>query len=274
MENSNNNTFKSISLKFTAVRKFICVVLYFLYTEFLSVFLFRGIYNALGATVDKQNLAMVLYEFITYIILFGIVFFVSFFDFKKEYEGFKSKKPSMLTLLLIGGFIIGMILEIVGSSISSIITGGLGTSENESAIDEMTFSNYGLLLTYIICFIGPLVEEIVFRQSLQKGLQMIKVHPIVAIIISGTVFGFLHVMDAGDYGQVITYLLLGYWLGYVYYISDNIYITMGIHVLINSFSMGYTYIFFIAQALRDIVMGSPEAAAVFSTVGEFIRCIL
>ena len=92
----------------------------------------------------------------------------------------------------------------IGSFISSLFSYG-DNSANQEAIEEIYLSKYGLLLILDVCIIGPVVEELVFRACIQRGLVKLRIHPIIAIIITSIIFGFIHVFDAGDYTQVFPY---------------------------------------------------------------------
>ncbi|MDP3129775.1 MAG: CPBP family intramembrane metalloprotease, partial [Bacillota bacterium] len=61
--------------------------------------------------------------------------------------------------------------------------------------------------------------------------------PTLPILISGLIFGLMHVATAGDLPQAIPYVMMGFVFGYAYWSSGrNIYVTMGVHFLNNFIS--------------------------------------
>ena len=64
------------------------------------------------------------------------------------------------------------------------------------------------------------------------------------IIISGTLFGLLHIFPLSDgitlilgIIQSISYVVMGIYFSYIYYKTDNIFISMGLHLLNNLLSV-------------------------------------
>lgn len=150
--------------------------------------------------------------------------------------------------LFISTIIIGVIFSELGIS---------GESENQSAIISL-FTNIDtvdlILLNATIIFFTPVVEELTFRKGLYGLVAYIYMHlslkinpdkdhsrqsrpyliaTIVAIIVSGLTFGYIHV-SGGDYINLIPYGTTGIILGILYYKSGhNIYVPIIAHVINN-----------------------------------------
>ena len=81
------------------------------------------------------------------------------------------------------------------------------------------------------------MEELVFRMGFKKIFK----NKYLFILISGLVFGGLHVIGnintPYDYLFLLPYCLPGIILAYVYYISDNIFASLGIHFIHNLFML-------------------------------------
>ena len=75
--------------------------------------------------------------------------------------------------------------------------------------------------------LAPIVEELVYRAGVQKPLQ--KINPVFAILVSASIFGITH----GNLVQGIFAGIFGLVLGYVYYKTDNLLYTIGMHIAVN-----------------------------------------
>ena len=118
----------------------------------------------------------------------------------------------------------------------------------EGTFDYMQASWAGILL---VALVGPVVEELFFRGAIERTL-LRKYKPWVAIVVSGLIFGIVHMNPA----QVVFASLAGMLLGWLYWRTRSLIPCMVVHVLNNSFSVWSTLTFPEADSLRD-VMGQP-----------------
>lgn len=89
------------------------------------------------------------------------------------------------------------------------------------------------------CFFAPILEEILFRGIIQKGLINKGISPAKAIIISAIVFGVVH----GNPWQFMGAAILGSILGLVYYKTKTLLLPIMLHAfnnLMSSLLMIYT----------------------------------
>lgn len=98
---------------------------------------------------------------------------------------------------------------------------------------------YAPIYTFIVSvLIAPILEELVFRLSFRK---IINKNNILYIIISGLIFGSMHVI--GDFNSIIDLLFIipysipGFIFAYIYSKSNNICISMSIHFIHNGIMM-------------------------------------
>lgn len=120
-------------------------------------------------------------------------------------------------------------------------------SENQSSLMEMQkIAPVALILAAAL--LAPITEELVFREGIAEGVyrlltsvfqksnQWVKdLAVIIAIFISGSLFGFIHVMGHGDYIAVIPYLVSGLIYTFFYFMSGrNVAVTIGIHMMNNT----------------------------------------
>lgn len=119
---------------------------------------------------------------------------------------------------------------------ASNIAIGLFTSAhagNEESVQELIHSSKFLSI-FTIGIIAPIIEELVFRKSFRDVFK----NDLAFIIVSGLVFGSLHVVlslnSAWDLFYIIPYSSLGIAFGYMYCKTDNIYTSMFMHMFHNT----------------------------------------
>lgn len=93
-------------------------------------------------------------------------------------------------------------------------------SDNRALLELMPI--YAIISMIIL---APLSEELTFRGSFKKITQ----NKYLFLIITSFLFGFMHVVFNGDYLNFIPYAALGFFLGKVYYETDNIFVSTLIH---------------------------------------------
>ena len=107
-----------------------------------------------------------------------------------------------------------------------------GIASNEEVLRE-TFKISPIYIYFSSVIFAPIVEELVFRQ----GLKNIFPNKILFILISGLVFGGLHVLtgysNPTDLLYLIPYCAPGIAFAYILADSDNIFITIAIHCMHN-----------------------------------------
>ena len=96
-------------------------------------------------------------------------------------------------------------------------------------ISNMSGTIPGLLA---ICIVGPICEEIVFRESITGWLLRKSVKPWIAIAFSSLLFGIVHFNPA----QIPFAFLVGLILGYIYYRTGSLVIVSLLHIANNSMS--------------------------------------
>ena len=104
---------------------------------------------------------------------------------------------------------------------------------NEESVQEFIHSTK-LLSIITIGIIAPIIEELVFRKAFRDAFK----NNVVFILISGLIFGGLHVVlsmsSAWDLLYIIPYSSLGMAFAYIYYKTDNIYTSMFMHMFHNT----------------------------------------
>lgn len=98
-------------------------------------------------------------------------------------------------------------------------------SEQMSNISEEPF-----LMFLLVSFFAPIIEEILFRGIIQKGMINNGVKPRTAILISAFVFGFIHFNP----WQFVGAFLLGIVLGVVYFKTKSLLMSILLHSFNNT----------------------------------------
>ena len=174
------------------------------------------------------------------------ILLVLFLIFKKKIvEDFKNFIKNFRNHLNTGFkyYFIGFLVMIASNLILSIIFGGIATNEE---VNRQYLKSYPIYSVITMVFVGPLIEEIVFRLGFRKSFD--KWLPYA--LFSGLFFGSLHVYTAfqgmafaemlKNWSQVlyiIPYSALGFAFAKAFYETDNIWTTMVIHVLHNAFTV-------------------------------------
>ncbi len=144
--------------------------------------------------------------------------------------------------LFIKHIFIGWLLLFISSYIASFLiiffTQSSDSSSNQQVItDLMAF--HPILMGGMTILCAPLVEEVVFRLTVMRGLLK---YPWIAILLSSFLFGLIHVISSlfiGDFADciyIIQYMAMGCALGYVYYRHQNIWYSIGVHAIQNTLS--------------------------------------
>lgn len=147
----------------------------------------------------------------------------AFIDIKKNHQKYFSKylKYWLYSLIIMAG----------SNIIISFINGG-GVAGNEETIRQI-FTKAPIYMFISAVFIAPVLEELTFRQAFRNIFSNDKVF----IIMSGLVFGGLHVVgnvnSPVDLLYLIPYCTPGFVFAYIMAKTDNVFVSMGLHFLHN-----------------------------------------
>ena len=195
----------------------------------LIVFLvFEIIFSFFIDFSDLTTLDTVLMLFTKYFVL--ITFFVAYYydylrdkwkDFIKNFK----KYFSLSFKYWFTGFLIMYFANII---ISRFIS---GVGQNEESVQNLigTLPYLSLLITSVL---APFIEEMIFRKNLQDCFH----NKTLFMIISGLLFGLVHVMGASnplEYLLIISYGSVGLFFAKTLNETDNIYCTIMMHAFHN-----------------------------------------
>ena len=235
------------------LRKVILIVFYFLMMDVLSTFL-AALLLLMFPSIDKL-LATAIMQYVIYIpILIACILLLKNEIIESINEAKNSQYRKFLGIVGIG-LVSAYGLNILGGILSRALSSA-SNSENEATIETMFKSSYGMLIVLLVCIIAPIVEEVVYRGAILRGLEKLKIHPVIALIISSLIFGFIHVLTAGDYAQVFAYVFMGLALGCVYQKTKSLVASVTVHALINTISTSLQFFLLMMEALKLIPEGT------------------
>lgn len=203
----------------------------------------KNLLDIFNFNIDSE-MRLILLQLISSIIIFVLLFLIYFKEIKKDFLVFnKNIKDKIIKIIKL--FLVFLVVKYIVSFVTAIIMMLLKLDMN-----SITSVNQELIETYIkraqflmaisTSLLAPIYEELLFRLGFKKvfGNNML------FVVISGTLFGLLHVFPLEDgisltlgIVQSISYVSMGIFLAYVYKKYNNIYYSIGIHFLNNFISI-------------------------------------
>ena len=159
---------------------------------------------------------------------------------KKDLVLFKLNKRDYIKKI-ISYFLIFLIVKYGVALFSSLLLVMLGsdlvTSENQETVVTLA-KTLPFMMMISTSLLAPFVEEGIFRLGIKKVIN----NKYLFILVSGLIFGFMHIFptELPLYVALIeslNYVTMGLLLAYIYNETDNIYVVVIIHALNNLLSM-------------------------------------
>ena len=177
----------------------------------------------------------------------------------KRHLGFNTSFNMLLIILVL--FIMGPAIVIGGamgelnkaipiSSTLKVYFDGL-EKQYENAIQAiLVFRNLGdyLISLLVIAVIPAIVEEVMFRGSMQQILERWFKDPVIAIIVSSFIFSAIHFSWYG----FLPRMALGIVLGYIFYATRNVWYSILAHFFNNGLTVTFVYLQYLKEKKIDI----------------------
>ena len=196
----------------------------------LYEYIFIIILNYFGINYSSLSIKNKFIIILTTNILFCIFLFFAYKkEIKEDFDNYKKNYKEYLSKYFIY-YIIGVLLM----GISNIIiqkTTNIEISGNEDLIRKYIKIAPSYMLFSSIIY-APFVEEIIFRKSIRNIMDK----KWIFIILSGVIFGVLHISDYTNINEIIMgipYIIMGIDFAYIYYKTNNIFTTMTFHLCHN-----------------------------------------
>lgn len=130
----------------------------------------------------------------------------------------------------------------IGSIISMIINGD-DVANNQQTLETIFDTNFAIPMIFIVVFIGPIVEELVFRKSIHGVLRYLKFPKWVMIMISSIAFGAIHIdfTSLKDIVHILSYGAVGVAFAIMEEKTRNIIPCIIGHMFMNALSVAMMY---------------------------------
>lgn len=204
------------------------ILLYF-FTSIIK-YILLDIFNVSQIT----GTAALVYSFANEILLVALILLVFHKKIEKDIEDMKKNHKKYFSENF-KYYLIGIAIMLISNSI--LIYGfNNGIAGNEEGIRDL-FGTHPIYTYISAVLFAPVVEELVFRQ----GIRYIIPNKLLFILISGFVFGGLHIIgnvnSFVDFLYIIPYSSLGLVFAYILTKTNNIFVTIGLHLMHNGILM-------------------------------------
>ena len=217
--------------------KYLTIVIYaivsFVFTDLLK--------NILVNAMDDVELISMLLNLVPYLITFTSVVILLRSEIKTDFNRVKKFDCFMMFKICLMGIISGYFANMLGSTLSSLFGGG-GQSANQQGVEQLIVGKYGFIFFIIVVFIGPIVEELVFRKAIHGALRNLKLPNGLILFISSCLFGLIHVLNAGDFVYIFPYIFMGFVFGGLELQTRSVFPSMIVHIFNNAVSFLLTLI--------------------------------
>ncbi len=198
------------------------------------MYLYPYILSKLYYTFNLSNEMYDLISLFVYLFMIAISVYLAFPVLKESY--YKTPKLRKLIKSVLLTFVALYFISALSSILVFILT-GLQDSANQNQVVDAFKQNPSLIIFTTVIY-APIVEEIVFRGAIFRGLRS-KTNFIISAIISGLLFGFIHVFDSLIQGNIldllyiIVYGSLGFVFCYAYEKNNSIFASIALHFINN-----------------------------------------
>ena len=213
-------------------------------TKYKGVLIFGLLYTTLFVFDGVKMLASLMPSTIANYLVYVVLALYGSFLFKDRLiqqwnEIRKTKRKFFFGVLT--GWLFLILMTVAFGFVSELLRqlfGLVGQGLNQSNI-QSTFQEQPLLIVVFACIIGPLVEELFFRQLLLHHLQK-QLPDLLSIILVGLIFALSHMhnLSLSEWVSAVGYLGGGLAFSIIYVKEkENIYYPLLVHILGNSLSL-------------------------------------
>lgn len=164
---------------------------------------------------EQQNLMLGIFNYIVLVIIYFLLYRK---DLIRDFKDFKKNINKNVDI----GFrywIIGLFFMVISNIILMKLWPN-NSAANEDAV-QLYIKSFPVLALISTSFLGPFIEEIVFRKTFKDMFKKTAIF----ILTSGIVFGLMHVLGQAntfsEFLYFIPYSALGISFAYMYYKSEN-----------------------------------------------------
>lgn len=201
---------------------------------FISYFLYEYLFIELLLRfgIDYNTLS-IKHKILTLLSINLIYMFIIYFLYRKELnkdlDDFTENGAGYFNKYL-WVYLVGVLLMGFSNVLLQHIT-NLEISGNEAQVRSL-IKEFPLYMTFSSVLYAPFIEEMIFRKTIRNVFDK----KYLFIVISGAIFGILHISDYSNFNEVlmgIPYIIMGVDFAYIYYKTNNIFTTMSFHMCHN-----------------------------------------
>ena len=169
-----------------------------------------------------------------YVVILSLMIGVFYKQLIHDFKIFKSyfKEYFVLILKTWGK---ALVLIMITTIIIQIITNT--TQANNQIALQNSFNSNPVFIAILAMFYAPIAEELMFRGVFRKFIKNKKLF----VIVSGVVFGLMHVIDdsktLAEFSYVFVYSILGIYLAGIYAKTNNLCTNIFMHFMQNTLSV-------------------------------------
>lgn len=169
-----------------------------------------------------------------YVVILSLMIGVFYKQLIHDFKIFKSyfKEYFVLILKTWGK---ALVLIMITTIIIQIITNT--TQANNQIALQNSFNSNPVFIAILAMFYAPIAEELMFRGVFRKFIKNKKLF----VIVSGVVFGLMHVIDdsktLAEFSYVFIYSILGIYLAGIYAKTNNLCTNIFMHFMQNTLSV-------------------------------------
>lgn len=169
-----------------------------------------------------------------YVVILSLMIGVFYKQLIHDFKIFKSyfKEYFVLILKTWGK---ALVLIMITTIIIQIITNT--TQANNQIALQNSFNSNPVFIAILAMFYAPIAEELMFRGVFRKFIKNKKLF----IIVSGVIFGLMHVIDdsktLAEFSYVFVYSILGIYLAGIYAKTNNLCTNIFMHFMQNTLSV-------------------------------------
>ena len=214
---------------------FIFLLVGMAFFPYIPIYLFKIPYESLNITI--KAIYLILCDIGFMLILFLLYKDKIIKDFKNYFKKFMNNFEEGFKY-----YFIGVIIMMASNLfISFVITDAI--AGNEEAVREM-IDSVPLYMIFSVSIYAPFIEELIFRHSIKDSVMCFgnsKLLKYTYVFISGFVFALMHILGQAtsilDYVYIVPYMSLGVAFSLLYSKTDNIFSSISMHCLHNTFTI-------------------------------------
>ena len=213
----------------------------------LAIFLYFGLslFKTLPfymCNIDYNNVSediKLVYSFVFMILLMSIMLIIFYDRLQRDLSDILDNHKTYYSGAM-KYYLIGLVFMFISNFI--VIFGlGNGLNGNEIIVRSAIKEHYVYMLISAIIY-APLVEELIFRQSVENIFGRTITFVVVSAFIFSGVHAIVGVQELADLVSIIPYLGISVSFAYMLYKYDNIFVSMGFHFMHNGVMMAFQFL--------------------------------